>query len=332
MRKQTSNQWSIPSRANISPGRPGKKVKISRVAWAGAFASVYLALGPIGANAATTIDASHQYSYGANIGWMNWLADSSADGVSISEFICSGWIYGANVGWINFGNGSPVNHIQYQNNSAVDFGVNYGIDPTQPGFGILRGYAYGANIGWINFEATGNPRIRFSDGALEGYAYSANCGWINLGDPTEHNLVTDHIAMGVDSNGNGIADAWEYLYYGGLLAPGGQNSDPFGTGETNLQHYLDGTNPTLADSRLRITNYVRTPNPPNQNSQITWKSTTARLYLIETNTSPDMSLLSWIDSGLGTFAPDAGTSTTRTATLPTVTKRFFRVRAFRPLP
>jgi hypothetical protein len=94
------------------------------------------------------------------------------------EFICSGWFWGANVGWINIGNGFPVNNIQYQNNSATDYGVNYGFDPAQPGYAILRGYAYGANIGWINFEATGNPRIRFTDGALEGYAYSANCVWI----------------------------------------------------------------------------------------------------------------------------------------------------------
>jgi hypothetical protein len=30
------------------------------------------------------------------------------------------------------GSGFLVNHIQYQNNSAADFGVNYAIDSTQP--------------------------------------------------------------------------------------------------------------------------------------------------------------------------------------------------------
>src|SRR5207302_5101280 len=44
----------------------------------------------------TTIDANHQYSYGANVGWMNWLANSSADGVVTGECVCSGWIYAAN--------------------------------------------------------------------------------------------------------------------------------------------------------------------------------------------------------------------------------------------
>lgn len=41
-------------------------------------------------------------------------------------------IYGANVGWINMGSGDPANHIQYQNNSATDFGVNFNIDPNNP--------------------------------------------------------------------------------------------------------------------------------------------------------------------------------------------------------
>ena len=118
-----------------------------------------LIVSPLVARAGSTINSNNAYAWGANIGWTNWLADSPADGVVVGEFTCSGYVYGANVGWINFGNGSPVNHIQYQNNSTTDFGVNYSVDPNQPGVGILRGFAYGANIGWINFEATGNPRV-----------------------------------------------------------------------------------------------------------------------------------------------------------------------------
>jgi hypothetical protein len=286
---------------------------------------------PLLASATTTIDANHQYSYGANVGWMNWLADSSADGVSVGEFICSGWVYAANVGWINMGNGMPVNHIQYQNNSGTDFGVNYGIDPTQPGYGILRGYAYGANIGWITFEATGNPRVSLFTGALSGYAYSANCGWINLNDmgsPPNY-VQTDHIAMGVDTNGNGIADAWEYLYFGGLLSPGEENSDPNGNGMTLLQDYQDGVDPLTPNSGLRITAY--STNSGGTLSAVTFTSTAGRLYTIEVNT--DLSQpLNWTDSGLGMFAPDQGTSTTRNVTQASAVKRFFRVKTMRPLP
>jgi hypothetical protein len=289
---------------------------------------------PFFARGATTIDASHQYSYGANIGWMNWLADSSANGVSVGEFICSGWIYGANVGWINIGSGAPANHIQYQNNSGTDFGVNYQIDPTQPGYGILRGFAYGANIGWINFEATGNPRVSLFTGRLSGYAYGANVGWINLDDMAAMNanyVQTDHIAMGVDSNGNGIADAWEYLYFGGLLSPGQQNTSPNGDGQTLLQDYLDGVNPNTPNSGLQITGYSTNKNPLGTSSNVTFTSTAARLYAIEVNTDITQPL-NWTDSGLGMFAPDQGTSTTRNVTQATITRRFFRVKTMRPLP
>src|SRR5437868_11861508 len=91
------------------------------------------------ANAASTINATNHYAWGANIGWTNWLP-STVDGVVIGEYVCSGYVYGANVGWITLGNGNPANHIQYQNNSATDFGVNYSLDPAQPGVATLRGF------------------------------------------------------------------------------------------------------------------------------------------------------------------------------------------------
>src|SRR5437773_9615512 len=89
--------------------------------------------------AATTINTTNKYAYGANIGWMDWRGDTN-NGAIIGEYVCSGYVYAANVGWINLGNGSPTNGIQYKNLSTNDFGVN------QDGLGDLRGYAYGANI------------------------------------------------------------------------------------------------------------------------------------------------------------------------------------------
>jgi hypothetical protein len=56
-----------------------------------------------------------------------------------------------------------------------------------------------------------------------------------------------------------------------------------------------------------------------------------RLYSIEVNTDLTMPL-NWTDSGLGMFAPDQGTSTTRNVTQASATKRFFRVQTMRPLP
>ena len=195
-------------------------------------------------NAASTINATNAYGWGANIGWTNWRP-SAADGVSVGAYICSGYVYGANVGWINLGSGNPANHIQYQNNSATDFGVNFTIDPNNPNHGLLRGYAYGANIGWINFENTGNPYVVLSNGQLRGFVYSANTGWINL-DDVNYFVGTDTIDPGVDSDGDGLPDAWEYIYFGGLGM--GPDDDPDNDGESNLSEYKSKTNPTDTNS------------------------------------------------------------------------------------
>ena len=285
----------------------------------------------VSAHAASTINSTNAYSWAANAGWMNWRP-SAADGVAIGEYVCSGYIYGANVGWINLGSGAPSNHIQYSNATAADFGVNYLIDPTLPGKAILRGYAYGANIGWINFENLGNPRLRFSDGRLEGYAYSANLGWINLGDGS-FAVQTDTILPGIDKDSDGMADAFEYLFLGG--SGGDPNGDSDGDGITNLQEYLGGTNPTLADSGLRvIAMSITGRDVTNTTFQLQWASNVSRLYAIDSTTdvrNPN----SWIDLGLDTgpnsIIPSVGPATTRNVVLPNAGKRFFRVRAVRPL-
>jgi hypothetical protein len=308
-----------------------------------------LFVAPLVAQATSTIDTTNQYAWGANIGWTNWrpnFDNTNTEGVVVNEFICSGYIYAANVGWINMGNGSPADHIQYKNNSATDFGVNvitYGkefqaahrtshnlpSETGQSGVALLRGYAYGANIGWINFEPSGDPRVSLFTGTFSGYAYSANCGWINLNDALGK-VQTDHILMGNDTNGNGIADAWEYLYFGGLLAPGLQNSSPNGNGMTLTQDYNDAVDPTVENANLRITQFVT--NPGAVNPVITFTSTTARLYQIEMKT--DLLAATWDpDPTFGTlFAPDATPTTSRNLTAASAVKRYYRVKTMRPLP
>src|SRR5919108_2764495 len=74
-------------------------------------------------HAQSTIDSTYAYSWGANIGWTNWKPDTT-NGVSVGEYVCSGYVYGANVGWINLGSGTPTKGVYYQNLTASDFGVN----------------------------------------------------------------------------------------------------------------------------------------------------------------------------------------------------------------
>jgi len=227
-------------------------------------------------------------------------------------------VYAANVGWINLGSGTPANSIQYQNNTATDFGVNLLTG------GKLRGYAYGANIGWLNFENTGDPRIDLLTGKFDGYVFSANCGWISL--HTVFALVqTDYLQPGQSTNGNGLPDAWLLTTTGSLAD--GPNADTDGDGTTNLEEYLAGTDPNNPNSVLAITSYTATPVGASViSTTLTWKSVMTRYYFIEQS----LDLVSWFDSGLGPITP-AGATTTDTFTHVHSPKRFFRVRAMDPL-
>ena len=218
--------------------------------------------------AATTIDAVNKFAYGANIGWMDMSGDST-NGVVIGEYVCSGYMYSANVGWINFGSGALVNHVQYQNNAANDFGVN------QDGLGNLRGYAYAANIGWINFETNGAPKVDLVTGKMSGSVYSANGGWISLSNSVAF-VQTDTISPGLLDT-NGLPFAWEYQNFG--TAGIDPNDDPDHDGMSNLEEYLAGTDPNNAADFLAITAF-NTPNA-GTNVDLTWTSHPTRQYYIQ---------------------------------------------------
>jgi hypothetical protein len=278
------------------------------------------------ASAATTINPVNKFSYGANIGWMDWRGDTN-NGAIIGEFVCAGFIYAANVGWINLGSGAPANGIRYQNNSAVDFGVNH------EGAGNLRGFAYGANIGWINFtnrDAAGGffdgPKVDLLTGRLSGFAWSANCGWISLSNAQAF-VQTDTIPMGIDTDGDGIPDAWE-LQFAGNLATMSALTDTDHDGMSDLQEYLADTDPLDPNSQLRITLYSASPGGSPAN--ITWTSRPTRLYHIQKRTQLEPGFL-WSDIGLGLISPDAGSTTSRAFTDSPSPQRFFRVEAVKPL-
>ena len=263
--------------------------------------------------AATTIDASNHYAYGANLGWMDWRGDTT-NGAVPGEYVCSGYLYAANVGWINLGSGSPANGIRYQNNSAADFGVNH------DGAGNLSGYAYGANIGWIAFATNGAPQINLVTGNLSGSIYSANCGWISLSNTVAH-VQTDSLYPGpLDTNGLPIP--WELSNFGTTGV--NPNADPDHDGMSNLQEYYAGTDPNNGNSNLRITVYQYEPN-----NAVTWSSVPTRLYNVQQTTN--LTTQTWVDSGLGLISPD-GAFTTRSVALTNSPTEFYRIRAVLTLP
>ena len=297
-----------------------------------------LANGPLAlqtAHAASTISTNNSMAYGANIGWMDWRGDETngcagcTNGVVIGEFVVRGYIYGANVGWINLGNGNPTNGIQYTNNSTNDFGVN------NLGTGELRGYAYGANIGWIVFtnrSAAGLllsseiPHFDLITGRFSGYAYSANCGWISLSNAFA-SVKTDFCVPGIDTDGDGVPDAWEKLYFP-VLTNVTASTDNDRDGVKDIDEYRADTNPTNVNDNLRIT--AITVNSVGSTSTVTWTSRPTRLYQVQTR--EDLVAGSWsTNTPPGTVIPDSGLTTTRTAPGSVTTQRFYRVQAIQPL-
>ena len=269
------------------------------------------------AEAATTMDGGNRYSYGENVGWLDWAADTN-NGAVIGDYTCSGYVYSANVGWINLGSGAPANDIYYQNNSATDFGVN------NDGLGDLSGYAWGANIGWITFEQTyGQPKVNMLTGQLSGYVWSANCGWISLSNAVA-SVQTDFLFPGPLAP-NGLPIPWLLTYFDTTNIAA--SADPTGKGMTITQDYLAGTNPTNASSVFRITaeNFA----PGGTNVSLTWNSVSTRNYYIQENS--DLNTTNWPDSGLGIIAPAVGVATTAAFTESNAPSRFYRVQAMRPL-
>ncbi len=282
-------------------------------------AALFLSL-PLLAHAQSSIDPAAPYAYSANAGWINLRADGT-NGVRVGECFLSGKAYAANFGWIDFGDGDPADHFKYGNNSATDFGVNH------DGDGSLDGYAYAANVGWISFHWAhdnpndpNRPRFDLATGTFAGYAYAANLGWINLGTGTLRTATIAH----TDSDGDGIDDAWEYQYFLNLT-DAGIGTDRDGDGQSDAAEYIAGTNPFDADDYLKIVSHTYANGQTT--ATIAFTSNPMRRYKLEHSTD----LVTWTDSGLGTFSPDSGATTTRAFSYTGATRHFFRAVAVLPL-
>lgn len=291
---------------------------------------LFLFLGSLAASAQqSTLGDGDSHAWGANFGWIEMKPNrpNTGDGFRFGEFACAGWLWAANTGWIHCGDGTPANGINYANDNNTDYGVNHYAT------GELYGLAWSPNTGWINFgwwtlepDNPNRPRVDLSNGAFSGYAWSANCGWINLGTGI---LKTDSMVI-TDSDGDGISDAFEIAYTGGLGVMNG-TSDQDGDGVSDLDEYRAMSNPANAQSYLRVTQ-VSPLAPGGTTTALTWTSSRTRLYRIQTSTDLGQGD-DWAVSPLdpAAFTADSGSQTTRNTLNNAADKRFFRVEPVIPL-
>ncbi len=207
--------------------------------------SIFLVAAAIAAPAlaqTSNISPVDKWSWGENVGWMNWRDAGSpqgSQGAVVHDTFLSGYIWGENVGWINLGDGTPGLGQAYGNSDGADCGVN--IEPD----GALSGLAWGENIGWINFgtaptleQYNQHARFEFAAGRFRGYAWGENVGWINL-DDDEHFVGQTCIA---DWNGDGTVNTLDFIAFLNDWAAKDLVADLNGDGTVNSLDFIQFLN------------------------------------------------------------------------------------------
>lgn len=269
----------------------------------------------------SSIASGGSFAWAQNAGWISLRHDQprAPAGALVREYFLEGQGWGQNIGWLDFGDGTPTNGIRYSNTTSNDCGVNH------DGAGNLSGYAWSQNAGWINFgwAAANHPdraRVSLVDGSAQGYAWGQNIGWINLGT----GLQTLAISM-VDSDNDGLDDAWEREKFGNLTATNGSGDNDH-DGQTDLEEFNSGTSPMNPNDRFQILS--ESFNGNHTIATLTFSSSSTRTYSAQTSND----LIHWTAAAQG-FAPgDPQTTTVSVPCGPATNPRcFFLIQSKRPL-
>jgi len=200
-------------------------------------------VGAAPAIAQSNVSSEHKFSWGENIGFMNWRDAGDPDGAqgvmlhagAGGNAYLSGFLWCENVGWVNLGDGSPANGVAYGNTDGSDVGVN--VDDS----GIVSGLGWGENIGWVNFSTKGSlgqfgqhARLDLAERRLRGYAWGENVGWINM-DDGEHFV---EFLCAADFNGDGYVDTRDVLAFLNAWAARDPRADFNGDGYIDTRDVL----------------------------------------------------------------------------------------------
>jgi hypothetical protein len=127
------------------------------------------------------------------------------------------------------------------------------VAPGEPAsFSVVVADTSGVRYSWF-FNSTLIPGAT-NDTFLLPSVSATNAGnyFVTVSNSLGQFVISDVATLYIDSDGDGLPDSWEQMFLGGL----GQTAtgDADGDGVSNLQEFLDGTNPTNSASALyRIT-------------------------------------------------------------------------------
>jgi hypothetical protein len=148
-------------------------------------AGIVLCLAGIVQAATGNIDPTDKWTWGTNVGWINF--SPTHGGVTVYADHLEGYAWGENIGWIRMGTHTSGGTHTYANTTKDNYGVN------RDASGNLSGYAWGTNVGWISFNPSHSQVTVDPDtGSFDGYAWSESVGWIHFKSTgsVEYGVVT----------------------------------------------------------------------------------------------------------------------------------------------